>query len=97
MQSALIASQRAAQGNTNNAQRTYQANLAYAAQNVAQGSMLTSKPLAEGGMKASNDTMTAAQWAVQHNDAMARSRLCCIALMPQIAVATASRYRHKRN
>ena len=74
VKSALIASQRAAQGNTtpansttvDSAQRTYQANLAYAAQNADQGSML-SKALADGGMKASNTATAAMQWAAQLN------------------------------
>ena len=74
MQSALIASHRAAQGNTtavncgrqDSATRLAQANLAYATQNADQGSML-SKPLADGGMKASNTATAAMQWAAQLN------------------------------
>ena len=76
VQSALatISAQRAQQGNTtpansttvDSAQRTYQANLAYAAQNADQGSLL-SKPLANGGLNASNTTTAAMQWAAQLN------------------------------
>ena len=74
LQSALIASQRAAQGNTtavnsgreDSATRLAQANLAYAAQNADQGSILN-KPLAAGGMKASNTTTAAMQLAAQLN------------------------------
>ena len=97
MQSALIASHRAAQGNTtavnsgrqDSATRLAQANLAYAAQNADQGSML-SKPLADGGMKASNTAMTAMQWAASSTPVMGMSCLCCLVMMPVRVVALVS-------